>query len=534
VNADDLLLDSQRWRMASLAIESDGSVTMSLVPHAASAACSACGTPSRRRHSWYRRTALDLPWRKCTVRLRVWARRFFCDEPACPRKIFAERFAGVLPRYARRTEDVTSLLVAFAQRAGGEAGARLARAAGLPTSPDTLRRLLRQQAFSVGAAPTALGVDEFSLRRPQHYGLLLVDLAVRRPIDVLPDDEAATLATWLREHPGAAIIARDRGQRIRDGVTSGAPDARQIADRFHLLRNVVDALDELQRQRRAAGSAAFSHGVRAPPPPAPDPPPLPDPTPESKPGERLRSYRAGPDQWERARALRAQGWSIQAIGREISLSPKTVRRLLQRATPPSQEYIRHRHVPRLVEPFLPYVLQRWADGCRNGRQLTREIEQLGYLGKGSAVRWMIARWRPPKTRGQPKRRLLTRHVPWLLLRAPELLTDEERADLERVLAADAELDAGYQLVQQFRVALHARDVMAFKHWLIDAAASGLHPFTRLAAGMTDDLEAITNAFRYLWSTGPVEGHVNRVKLIKRAGYGRAKLPLLRARILGPN
>lgn len=454
------------------------------------------------------------------MRLRVWARRFFCDEPSCARKIFAERFAGLLPRYARRTEDVTSLLLAFAQRAGGEAGARLARAAGLPTSPDTLRRLLRKQEFSVGAAPTQLGVDEFSLRRPQHYGLLLVDLAVRRPIDVLPDDEAATLATWLHQHPGAVIIARDRGQRIRDGATSGAPAAIQIADRFHLLRNVVDALDQLQRQRRAAGSAAFGHGVRAPPPPAPVPPPLPDPTPECQPGERQRSFRCGPDQWERARALRAQGWSIHAIGQALSVTPKTVRRLLHRATPPSQEYIRHRHVPRLVEPFLPYLLQRWADGCRNGRQLTREIEQLGYLGKGSAVRWMIARWRPPKTPRQAKRRLLTRHVPWLLLRAPDLLKEGERADLERVLAADELLEAGYQLVQRFRLALHDRDVMAFKQWLIDAAGSGLQPFTRLAAGMTDDLEAITNAFRYPWSTGPVEGHVNRVKLIKRAGYGR--------------
>ena len=257
-------------------------------------------------------------------------------------------------------------------------------------------------------------------------------------------------------------MARDRGLRIRDGVRWGAPNAVQIADRFHLLRNVVDALDQLQRQRRAAGSAAFGHGVRAPPAATADPPPLPDPTPESKSGERWRSYRAGPDQWEHPRALRAQGWSILAIGREISVSPKTVRRLLKRATPPSQEYVRRRHVPRLVEPFLPYLLQRWADGCRNGRQLTREIEQLGYLGKGSAVRWMIARWRPPKTRGQPKRRLLTRHVPWLLLRAPDLLKDEERADLERVLAADALLDAGYQLVQRFRTALHELDLVAFK------------------------------------------------------------------------
>src|SRR5947209_6860274 len=139
----------------------------------------------------------------------------------------------------------------------------------------------------------------------------------------------------FREHPGANVVARDRGLRIRDGVSLGAPNAIQVTDRFHLLRNVVDALDQLQRQRRAAGSAAFGHGVRAPPVATPDPPPLPDPTPESKPGERWRSYRAGPDQWERARALRAQGWSILTIGREVSLSPKTVRRLLDRATPPS-------------------------------------------------------------------------------------------------------------------------------------------------------------------------------------------------------
>jgi transposase len=166
-----------------------------------------------------------------------------------------------------------------------------------------------------------------------------------------------------------------------------------------------------------------------------------------------------------------------------------VRRLLKRDTPPPQENVHRRHVPRLVEPFLPYLLQRWADGCQNGRQLTREIEQLGYQGKGSAVRLMIARWRPPKTRGQPKRRLLPRHVPWLLLRAPDLLKDEERRDLERVLAADALLASGYQLVQRFRLALHELDVAAFKQWLLDAAASELNPFARLAGGMTDDLDA---------------------------------------------
>src|SRR3982075_2144156 len=143
--ADDLLVGNDRWRMTSLAVEPDGSVMMSVVPSAVSAICPECGTRSARRHTWYRRTALDLPWRKFTVRLRIWARRFFCDEPNCPRKIFAERFTGLLRRYGRGTEEVTALFLASAKRAGVEAGARLARAAGLPTSPDTLRRLLRDQ-----------------------------------------------------------------------------------------------------------------------------------------------------------------------------------------------------------------------------------------------------------------------------------------------------------------------------------------------------------------------------------------------------
>jgi hypothetical protein len=181
---------------------------------------------------------------------------------------------------------------------------------------------------------------------------------------------------------------------------SGAPHAVQIADRFRLMRNVVDAVDEVQRQLRADGSAAFGHGVRAPPPPKAEPPPLPDPALlQSKPGERLRSFRAGPYQWERARALRAQNWTVQAIGQAISLSPKSVRRLLKRDTPPPQEYVQLRRVPRLVKPSLPYLLQRRADGCQNGSQLTREIEQLRYRGKGSAVRLMISRWRALKAAG---------------------------------------------------------------------------------------------------------------------------------------
>src|SRR5829696_5358656 len=143
MDTGQLLVGTDRWRVGTLALEPDGAVLLSVVPAAARARCPACGAPSARRHSWYRRTALDLPWRGHAVRLRVWARRFFCDAPSCPRRVFAERFPGLLARYARRTEAATQLLLAMARGAGGAAGARLAWAAGLPVSPDTLRRLLR-------------------------------------------------------------------------------------------------------------------------------------------------------------------------------------------------------------------------------------------------------------------------------------------------------------------------------------------------------------------------------------------------------
>jgi transposase len=540
MDGHQLLAGTDRWRLSTVAIEGDGSVTLRVVPSAAGAACPVCGTLSTRRHSWYRRTALDLPWRGHAVRLRLWARRFFCDGPTCPRKVFTERFEGLLARYARRTEAVTQLLLAIAQRAGGEAGARLAHAMGVPVSAETLRRLLRRGAPGEAPTPVVLGVDEFALRRRQRYGLVLVDLETRRPIDVLPDQEAATLAAWLRRHPGVGLVARDRGPHLREGVTLGAPDAIQVADRFHLLRNVVDALDAVQQQRRRGGSAAYhdpAHSTHLAPPADPAAAARPPPWELAAAGAAARqpSPRVGPVQWERAQALRAAGHSVRSIGRALGLAHKTIRRLLARAEPPQQEYLRPRPVPKPVAPFLPYLQQRWLEGCRNGRQLTRELEARGYQGSGSSVRWLIARWRPPRPPPPARRpRLLRHHVRWLLLRDPALLNEEERPDLARVLAADPVLAGAHALVQQFRAALHARDLPGFEQWLCAAQASGLKPFESLALGLLSDHDAVRNAFRYPWSTGPVEGAITRVKLLKRQGYGRAKTPLLRARVLGAN
>jgi transposase len=467
----------------------------------------------------------------------VHARRFLCDVPTCPRKIFAERFDGLLAGYAQRTASVTALLIEFGLRAGGEGGARLARKAGIPTSPDTLLRLVRGLGGGAVPTPRVLGVDDCALRRGQTYGTLLVDLERHTPIDVLKTREAEPLVAWLQAHPGVQVVVRDRAEAYADAGRRGAPNAVQVADRFHLCQNVSAALDDVVRSRKRRVEIVARQVETEPSVAVPTRPPRPA---GARRQRQLVARAQRVSRWEQARELRARGQSLSAIARQLGINRKTVRQLVRISGPP-------RNRPRPPRPtglrspslqaFVPYLQDRWQEGCHGISQLHRELVAQGCRTSRSLLAQALRAWRDPTEvhpirRGPPKRKSQRRiSVRWLCLRPPGQLDEVEHEVLARVLAEDTELATAYSLVQRFRRLIRDRDLEALNHWLTDAMASGLAPFMSVARGIRNDRVAVTAAFILPWSTGPVEGEIHKVKLLKRQGYGRAGLPLLRSKIL---
>lgn len=487
--------------------------------------CPTCGATSARVHDRYRRSPTDLPWRTAGVRLCVTVRRFCCDNPACPRRTFAEDFGPRLARGARRTTDVHALLVDLAESAGGEAGARLARAAGLSVSPDTLLRLLRHSSLDGVPTPRVLGVDDLALRRRHTYATILVDLETHRPIDLLQGRDVETLASWLRAHPGIQIIVRDRAEAYAEGARLGAPDAVQVADRFHLVQNASRALEEVLKARRRRIAVTVT-----------EPTPPPDASrPLSPRQQQIADRRAARiARWREVRRRHAAGESVRHIAQTMGINPRTATWMAHQDLPPEQ-YGRHPRPTGLsspsLQPYVTYLQDRWEAGCTNISQLYREISARGYAGSRSLLSTALQAWRSASP--TPKERKRTRYVSvrWLCLRPLEDLRPEEEPVLEQVLADDTDLACGYRLLQRFRTLIAHRSVSELETWLQDATASGLAPFVSLANGIRDDAAAVEAALTTTWSNGPVEGHVHRVKLLKRQGYGRTGFALLRRRVL---
>ena len=497
------------------------------------AACPGCAQLSCRIHSYYERRLADLPWNGVPVTLQLRARRFFCDADDCAYRIFTERLPTTTESYARRTLRMQEALRWLGLALGGAAGARTAERLGLRVSGDTLLRHLRRRKMGekpIPIAPRVLGIDDWAWRKGQRYGTILCDLERRRVVDLLPDRQSSTVTQWLREHAPPEIISRDRAGAYAEAARQGAPHAVQVADRFHLLRNLREALEHvLERQRTVLEEAFRQSTVRSvvslsPP----TPPPLPPTHPQQLSRER-RQRRF--ERYQQVIALHQRGISQRAIALQLGMERKTVRYWLRAGQFPERQVPQRRSA---VDGWLAQLEKRWAEGCHNRSQLWRELRDQGVdFTAGTLRRWfrvrLGVRGRPARiAHSPPQKRPSPRQASALLLGLVPKPNSPQQSFAENLCALSPDIATAVELAKQFYRMLREHEASAWPSWCKTAGNSLLHSF---ATQLQRDEAAVRAALTLPWSTGPVEGHIHRLKLIKRQMYGRAKLDLLRIRVL---
>lgn len=427
--------------------------------------CPGCGVVSGRVHSRYRRRLEDVAvaGRPVVVQLRV--RRMVCDAPACAKATFAEQVPGLTRPHQRRTHAVRAVLERLALALTGRAGARLAAVLGMPVSRSTLVRLIRALPDPPIGPVVVLGVDEFARRRGHIYATVLMDMATHRVIDVLDGRRAAPLADWLKHHPGIRVICRDRAGAYAQAACTGAPQAIQVADRWHLWHSLAKHLTATIRRHRVALTK---------------PSPLTDP----------------------------------AVPPPDPLEPIFV------------------HPASRLADHADYLRTRWLQGCHNARQLARELAPHGYTGSAKTIsrhlHKLAAAYPPPPPPPKPPK---LRQVTGWIMRPPHKLTPDQQEELAGIRARCPQIDAAVTHVADFADILTTGRPNRIQPWITAIDPDALPDLHTFAQSLRNDIDAVTNALALTHNSGPVEGHINKIKYIKRQMYGRANLDLLRARIL---
>lgn len=513
----------------------DRSIRITAQAPAPSAVCPACGASSARVHSWYQRRLTDTPIGGYQVHLTLRVRRLFCARPTCPKRTFAQQVGGLTVRYGRRTRRLQELLVSVALVLAGRAGARLATTLPVTVSRMTLLRLVKALPDPPVATPRVLGVDDFALRRGNRYGTILLDMATHRPIDVLPDRTAGTLAGWLQAHRGVEIVCRDRAGAYADGVRAGAPQAQQVADRWHLWANLGEALDKTVRAHRAC--------LREP---------LEEPLEEVAPADTTTADTAEPAPWRElldaagherplvtrtqeryaeVQKLRASGMSLNAVSRTLGLAFRTARRFANAASV-EELLVGACNRASVLDAFKPYLTRRWNEGCTNAAQLHAELQAQGWKGSLRTIQGYLRPFRAQQaTPAAPPPAPKPRHVVGWIMSDPGHLDSEEQIRLKEVLARCPELEAACEQVRVFAKMMTQRRGHRLEEWITATVAGGEPHLACFAEGLLRDQAAVTAGLSLPYSSGAVEGAVNKVKMIKRKMYGRAGFGLLRKMVL---
>ncbi|WP_433709690.1 ISL3 family transposase [Nocardia sp. CA-084685] len=520
-------------------IQSDGDrVVVEAVVATPMAQCPGCGTASERVHSRYRRRLADAAVAGRTMVLSLVVRRFFCGHTECAARTFAEQVDGLTTKRSRRTNQLTSMLTSIGLALAGRAGARLARRLGLSASRDTLLRLVRGMPDPPVGAVKVLGVDDFAVRRGRRYGTVLLDMATHRPIDVLDDREADTLAAWLSAHPGIEIITRDRAGAYVEGARRGAPQAIQCADRWHIWQNLGQAVEKTVIAHRDCVRESFTATTRSRRQTAQsDNADAADSMAKvdiSGVRDRFVQLRARTiERYDAVQRLRGQGMGLRTIAKELGIDRKTARRFAA-ASDPEDVIAAATSRAALLDDFVPHLLTSWNAGCTDVAVLTQELRQLGYRGSQRTV----YRYLQPYRAGRKKTRIAAvpaapkiRAVTAWIMRDPDTLAGDDAHQLAGILAGCPELEATRHHVGAFAVMMRDLRGNRLPEWMAQVRADNLPALHSFVTGLEHDFAAVTAGLTLPWSNGPVEGTVNKLKHHKRQCFGRAKLDLLRKRLL---
>jgi transposase len=431
-------------------------ITLTLHTTSSMASCPSCGTQSSQIQSRYTRTLRDLPSGGRPIRLLMQVRRFFCKQRACAQKIFAERLPTLCRPHAQRTNALQAALCQLGLRVGGQAGADVGSDLGISGSRDTILRLVRQSHSPAQSEPHVIGLDDWARKRRLRYGTLICDLELGLPIDLLPDRSVETVSAWLLKHPSIDVVSRDGSAEYASAIRKGAPQARQVTDRWHLVKNLttcvsVQLAQSLAQLRRAEVAAAV-HSEQRDEPPSPLQHPVQTrsvaQTQLARQAERMARY-------EHIVALQKQGLKSAEIALQLGVTPRTVQGWIATGNIPYSGPRRQR--PRLIDPYEAYLLSRWHQGCRNGAQLERELRAKGYKGSGRALYRYLERLEPSgfsaRKRGSlsaprqtafiqpnPLLTLSTQQATWLFFCRLEDLKKEEQEHLRLLRQASPHLE----------------------------------------------------------------------------------------------
>ncbi|MFD7631387.1 ISL3 family transposase [Streptomyces sp. NPDC059851] len=501
----------------------------------AGASCPDCAHWTERVHSSYLRFPADLPaaGRRAQLALRV--RRFFCPVPACGRRTFVEQVPGLTRRHSQVTERLRRAMGEIGLALAGRAGARLAQVMGIATSRTTLLRRVMDLPDPAPAEPRAVGVDDFALRRGHVYGTVVIDAETHQVLDLLPERDAATLAPWLAARPGIEVLCRDRAGAYAEAADTAAPQALQVADRFHLWQNLASAVEKTVASHRSS--------LRELPPLTPEPEPEWESPAESAPGQDEEADDPTGRFAERARAHHAlvhdlinQGMSLHGIAHHLGWGRHTVQRYARAARWQDMVKGHTRRRPSKLDPFKPYLEQRWTE--TEGRvailTLHREISARGFRGGYTIVFDWISSTLPRNTGftpSPPPPPPSVRQVTGWLTRHPATLTEDEKLHRKAVLDRCPELATAAELTSSFAEMLTTLTGARLPEWISEAVNANLPGISSFATGLQSDFDAVTAGLTTDWNSGPVEGVVNRIKMLKRQMYGRAGFKLLRKRVL---